>query len=429
MAENLSAALDREVTHIYTEGFDEPLDPERLPALTELAEAAIESPESQTVAVWLLLRGCCADSMPSLIPMIRRNHRQVSEQDAKRALLELFGLTRDPDPTLTGRSNRAGPLLGYPTGYSVLRKVKRTIEGKEVNLTRLFCRQLVAQLVAVATEKDFHYTRKYVPTTKWAFLPDDYADLPLYLSCLESMYLHAAPKEVRGLASYIEALPDKTLDRPNLSPVAVAICDEFPELRTIGVDALSEASAIFLVEMIDLYESGFNPHAFRNFEVLAYGDHPAGGLPDWYRCVPYIPDQEYFSQDGEIDEREVDQREWMLLWITYHCKGSLNYQNGVAELLGLLPPFRGKPRRHREEYASANLGFDGGEQLRASGLPLSVLYEFVYALTRFAVEIELHADIHHSPPHRFKVPSRPFPKPPEPLPDRSAGVTVSFSSK
>jgi hypothetical protein len=399
LAGNLDAALDREVIDIYENGFIEPLDPGGLPALTELAEAVIESPASQTAAVKMLLRGCCVDSARGLMKTIRRHHLQVSDKDVKRALIELFGLAGNPDRNLTGddsRGGRAGKLLGYANGYEGLRKASRKLGGKDVYLTALIKRALIAQLRTVAATVEFHYTGKYAPPVPRAGLSQSYANLPLYLSLLESMYLHTADTRVRKLVAYIEEQAELSPRNRTANPIAETISSEFPGLPEGAEKVISTLSMNLFGELLDIYDTSYNLQAFGNIQTIAHLDHPAGESLNWYGCVPYVPDED------EITEQD----EWLLLWIAYHCEGSPEYRHGIAELLGLFPPLRGVPRLFREDYASESLGCKGAEELRASGLPLKILYEFTYALTRIATEIEFFTDL-QCKPHRFRICARP----------------------
>lgn len=423
-AGNLDVALAYEVAYVYETRFPARVDPQHFPALTELAEAVFDA-SNPTEAVEALLRRCFPMMVPKLEPHFRRS--RVGNRDLVEGLEELFGLTTDPDQGLEARRDRGGPHLGYPNGKEGVRKAYRMVGGNEVKLEKLLRNALTDQLIAVAAARDFHYKAKYaVPLLASSALGDEYGNLPVYLALLESMNVRSASTDVHDLVAYIEAQAGLLERRVRMSPVAMSVLADFPGLPDGAVKVLSEASAHFFAELLNLYETSFNPHSFGNLEALAFARHPAGGLPDWYGCVPYIPDEEYFLQDGDIDQDEVDQTEWLLLWIAYHCKGSPEYRHGVAELLGLLPPSRGVPRLLREDYASKNLGFESGTQLCASGLPLGIIYEFTYALTRITAEIELHSYIEPKP-HWFQVQSRPMPGQAHPLTREANSVTVTFS--
>ena len=103
---------------------------------------------------------------PRLLPIVHRNDPTVSFDDFCNGLTALFGLDEIADQTLTARRDRGGPPLGYPIGneghgHSDLRKASRVIDGNATNLEELFQKALIAQLRAVVSAYDFHYTRRY----------------------------------------------------------------------------------------------------------------------------------------------------------------------------------------------------------------------------------------------------------------------------
>ncbi len=384
LATSLGAVLYQEVAELYEYGFPARADSHELPAISELAEAVFDATESAE-SVEALLRHSVATIAPTLQRHFRR--RSVSRGKLVHGLEELLGLTDDLDQKLEARRERAGSSFGYPNGNDGLRKATRKVNGSEVKLDQILREALVTELVTVAADHGFNYTGRYMlPKLNPRARTDDQTFLPTYLALIASLNVGDADEQVKSMVEHVQEEVWPTQWNPLVGPIVESLWTARPELSHGAVRVLGIISANLFGEMLDIYETSFNSDAEYSYIrlIAASGDEvdrPPAWSHSWWKAVSYLPQE----------KDHLGREEWLLLWIIHRWKKPYHWTVGVIYLLGLDARFRGVPRAIREEHASQLMGYADGNALRASAIPLRILYDVADALTNLAAELKLYS--------------------------------------
>ncbi len=141
------AALDADLQHIYRDGLPERIEADYAPALTELAEAISgEQHSGERDHYSLQVENLLREAIGGL----------STSRERREGLEKLFGISGDRLLGLEARRANAAQSLGY--------KDTETLRRGEVNkrpLHEVVLEQILQQVLALASKRDFVYTARY----------------------------------------------------------------------------------------------------------------------------------------------------------------------------------------------------------------------------------------------------------------------------